>query len=404
MPVALAMLAAACSGDDGDAAPTTVAVTTTTVPVREDDGRLVLGVFLPRTGPGATLGEPMIAAIDAAILAINDAGGVLGQRVTREIVDENAGAGMAELVRREVDAIVGPASSIVALAQLDDAVRPDAGVVVCSPSATSLALDSYPDNQLFFRTVPSDSLQMTAIGDIAADTGADSVAVGYVDDVYGRGLAEAFTADAANRTFTISAQVPYSADDENLSAPVAELIAGAPGVIVVLGGPDDGTRLLAEIDTATQGRQLPDVIVNDAVRAGRQAISSLSNEFRDKVTGVAAYAKPFTDLSAEGFFTANAVDCVNLIALAATQADSDSPSKIQANMAAVSADGRSCVSYADCVEKLQDGLQIDYNGQTGSVELSTTTGDVTRGLFEWFGFDEAGVDSERDPGSPFVTP
>ena len=46
-------------------------------------------------------------------------------------------------------------------------------------------------------------------------------------------------------------------------------------MIVVLGGADDGTRLLAALDAATQGRERPEVIVNDAIRGGRQAIPSL---------------------------------------------------------------------------------------------------------------------------------
>ena len=406
LPVALvatATLLGACTGSEDDTAPTSLATTTSTVVTRDDDGRLVIGVFLPRTGPGAGLGEPMIASIDAAIAEINAAGGVLGQTVSHEIVDENSDTGMAELVQMGVDAIVGPASSTVALAQLDDAVRQDTGVVVCSPSATALALDDYPDNKFFFRTVPSDSLQMTAIGKLAAGTGVDSVAVGYLDDVYGRGLADSFTADAQNRTFTITDEVPFTADQEDLTETVDRLLTGAPGVIVVLGGADDGTRLLAALDTATQGRERPKVIVNDAIRSGRQAIPALSDEFRSVVTGVAPLAKPVTLGDAEGFFTANAVDCVNLIALAAVQGRSDSPLTIQTNMAAVSVGGANCVSFADCVEKLGSGLQIDYNGQTGSVELSTTTGDLTRGWFEVFAFDEAGVDYPQ-PISPTQVP
>jgi branched-chain amino acid transport system substrate-binding protein len=399
---ATALLGACTEGDD-DTAPTSLATTTSTVVTRDDDGQLVLGIFLPRTGAGAGLGQPMIAAIDAAIAEINQVGGVLNRPVTRELVDENSGTGMAELVQLGVDAIIGPASSTVALAQLDDAVQQDIGVVVCSPSATALALDDYPDNKFFFRTVPSDSLQMTAIGKLAAGTGVDSVAVGYVDDVYGRGLAQAFADDAQNRTFTISAEVPFTADQEELAATADQLLTGAPGVVVVLGGPDDGTRLLAALDTATQGRERPEVIVNDAVRSGRQAIPSLSDEFREAITGVAPLAKPVTG-EAEGFFTANAVDCVNLIALAAEQARSDSPRFIQAQMAAASVGGATCVSFADCLEKINDNLLIDYNGQTGSVELSTTTGDLVRGWFEAFAFDAEGVDFKIEPGSPFQVP
>ena len=89
--------------------------------------------------------------------------GVLGKDVVLEIVDEGGGTGPDELLASGVDAIVGPASSRVALAQLSSIVQPETGVVTCSPTATALALDDFPDNGFFFRTAPSDSLQMAAI-------------------------------------------------------------------------------------------------------------------------------------------------------------------------------------------------------------------------------------------------
>ena len=110
----------------GQAATTTstvVAPTTTTLPPRANDGVLKIGGFLPRTGPGAALGEPMIAAVDEAVADINQAGGVLGRNVGLEAVDENSGTGIDELLLEPVDAIVGPASSTVALSQLGEAVN-----------------------------------------------------------------------------------------------------------------------------------------------------------------------------------------------------------------------------------------------------------------------------------------
>ena len=168
-------------------------MTTTSSPARSDDGVLVLGVLLPTTGPGATLfGEGMIDAVELATDEINAAGGVNGADV--ELIDADEGAtaasaaiGFDSLITGGVDAIIGPASSIVALSDLDAPVS--AGVVTCSPTATALALDDYPDNGLFFRTVPSDSLQMVAMARVAERTGSTSIAIGYLDDSYGRGLA-----------------------------------------------------------------------------------------------------------------------------------------------------------------------------------------------------------------------
>ncbi len=390
----------ACTDDASTTDTTAAAQTTTTIAERVNDGRLVLGVYLPRTGPGAVLGEPMIEAIQGAVAEINAAGGVLGSDVVLEIRDENAGTGMSELVEFGVDAIVGPASSTVALSQLDEAVGANAGLVVCSPTATALALDNYPDNRLFFRTVPSDSLQMAAIVVRAGRTGAGTVSVGYLDDTYGRGLLGAFRREAAARSLPVSAQVGFNPDLLDLGPVAVELLADEPGVVVVLGDADDGSRLLSALDSATANSSVPLVIVSEALRNGGPTIQSLSPRFLARLSGIAPYARSVA-LGIDGFFTAHAIDCVNLIALAAVQAGSDAPRSMQTQMAAVSASGRSCVSFEDCIDRLDQGLQIDYNGASGTVELSSTTGDVTRANFEEFRFDDASAD---DVGEPFSIP
>ena len=277
------VIVAACSGDGQQAATTTstVAPTTTTLPARANDGELVIGAFLPQTGPGAALGGPMITAVDEAVRQINQAGGVLGRNVGLRVVDESAGTGLDELLAAGVDAIVGPASSTVALSQLSDSVMPVTGVVTCSPSASALSLDDYPDNKFFFRTIPSDSLQMAAIERRVERTGVETVAVGYLDDPYGRGLADAFVDEVTARNrLELLANVGFDADQEFLDDVADELLALGPGVVVVLGDADDGTRLLAALDAATAGVTPPLVIINDAIRGSRQAIQALTPGFR----------------------------------------------------------------------------------------------------------------------------
>ena len=215
--VLIGVLLVACG--DPAASPTEVSVTTpsTTVPSsRVDDGVLRIGVFLPGTGSGARLGQPMIDAIDAAVASINEAGGVLGRPVEQTYVDEATAVGFDPMIQSGVDAIIGPASSRVALTSLSEALT--SGVMVCSPSATATALDEYPDQGLFFRTVGSDTLQMSALARTAARTGSGSVAVVHLDDPYGRGLLEAFRIAVDNRsTLSIADEVPFAADDQDLT-------------------------------------------------------------------------------------------------------------------------------------------------------------------------------------------
>jgi branched-chain amino acid transport system substrate-binding protein len=100
-----------------------------------------------------------------------------------------------------------------------------------------------------------------------------------------------------------------------------------------------------------------------------------------------------TDEGPEGFFTAHAVDCVNLITLATIVAGSDDPARIKAKVGEVASGGRVCTSFDSCVSLLDQDLQIDYNGYSGSVDLSNSAGDPTRAWFESFGFDDDGIET-----------
>ena len=104
------------------------------------------GSCCPKSGEGATIGQPLIDAAVAAVEQINAAGGVLGRPVELETdFDEGNNAATASeaisgLLERDVDAVIGPASSTVALATLDELED----VLTCSPTATAIALDDYP--------------------------------------------------------------------------------------------------------------------------------------------------------------------------------------------------------------------------------------------------------------------
>lgn len=393
--VGAALVLPACSGGDDDPAPsTTVAVTTTTVVERENDGTLTLGVYLPLTGAGASLGPPLIAGVEEAVALINDNGGVLGQDI--ELVSADEGSEPIEaLLDDDVDAIIGPASSLVALTGLGPAVDANNGVVTCSPMATARGLDAYPDNQFFFRTAPSDTLQMAAIARVAERTGALTVSVGYLDDPYGRGLSDAFEDALEGRPLNIAESIGFSGDQGDLGSVAADLLAVDPGVVVVLGDADDGSRLLAALDAQTDDP--PEVIINDSIRQARQVIQGLSDDFRDELTGLAPQSGTASGDDEMGFFVPHAIDCVNLIALAATDAGSDSPVEIRRQMPAVSTGGRACTTFSACADLIGRDLGIDYNGLSGRVDFSSVTGDPTRAWFEIFTFDTDGNEVSQSP-------
>jgi len=397
--LALTAALAACSPGDEIVVDETIANTTTTTMKAQvtGDGQLVIGALLPLTD--TLLGEPMAAAVQTAVDRINAAGGVLGQRVRLVVTDEGsstatATASIQTLLDSDVDAIIGPASSLVALSTLDELVA--AGKVVCSPTASALALDDFPDSDLFFRTVPSDSLQARAIGAAADQTGAQRVTIVYVDDSYGRPFANAVEASLANEAIAVVGRIAFAADDDDLSDEAALLADSDTQVLVLLANGEDGTRFLEALDDDDTSR-LSKIVVNDALRnpAAPQRIQGLDDELREKIIGLAPQADS-GDVDAPfdppGLFAANAFDCANLIALAAVRADSDASRDIARQIAQVSVSGSACETFAECAETFQSELQIDYNGPTGVTDLLIRTGDPSRATFDRFTFDESGRD------------
>ncbi|MDG2438771.1 MAG: ABC transporter substrate-binding protein [Ilumatobacter sp.] len=395
----LAIAAAACTPGSDAAPETTQAASTTTFPaLDQSDGILTIGLLLPSSNP--TLGQGLIDAANIAVDRINDARGVLGRNVRVVEQDEGLGDGtaaasIAALLEStpSVDAVIGPSSSLVALSQLDTLVA--AGIPSCSPTATALALDEFPDERLFFRTVPSDSLQAVAAADLAERTGVQDVAVVYIDDAYGRPFAAAVEDALAAGTRSVSRVETYGfvRTDGDLADKAQRVADSRARVAILLAGSDDGAAFLEALDDTSFG-SITDIIVNDALRdpSITPRVEALDPALRALVRGVAPQAqssdadRPFDP---PGLFAAQAFDCVNLIALAAYSVDSDDPAEFASQIPALTVGGRVCLSFEACSVLLDEPLDINYNGPDGITEL-LVIGDPARARFDVFRFDDTG--------------
>lgn len=400
--IAGALLVAACTSASPEVGPTTVdsstTSTTTTLP-RVSDGQVSVGVLLPSTGIGAQFGSPLISAVRVGVESINAAGGILGQPMRLVEADEggtaaSAAAALDSLIGQGVDAIIGPASSLNALAVASTAIA--AGIPMCSPAASAIALDEFPDNGLFFRTIPSDSLQAAAIAKSAELTGNPQVGMAYVDDVFGRAFSRSVTKELGLRNLQLVNNVAVSVTDTDLSDHVNALFSGEPGVIIVIADADTGARILAEIGANVQIRRptVPRILVNDAIRMARssQLLRDLPNRVRNQILGISPMAIPPNGTRFTAPFAAHAHDCLQLIALSAERAGTDDPLRIANGIVGVSVRGSVCEGFVDCRNRLELGLQIDYLGASGPLRLSTLTGDPTVANFQRFTFDNEGRD------------
>ena len=221
--------------------------------LRRDDV-IVLGMLMPESGALAEVGPPIE---DAAFLAqdeINQSGGLLGRRFVLAVCDTGTDAAQATRAAKwlveqaRVPAIIGPAASSATL-QVANTVTVPGGVVIVSPSSTSPALTDLRDQDLVWRTAPSDAIQGAAIAAHLLAGGYGKVAVVNRDDTYGNGLRDAIqrTLCAADRCGEGDYYTRSYAEDsvEDQSRILFELQTFEPDVVVLIAFVTDGIRFLS---------------------------------------------------------------------------------------------------------------------------------------------------------------
>lgn len=407
----LLLVAAACD-EDSSSVPTTslpAPTTPTTRPARGNvDGVLTLGVLLPSSGPASGLGASMSRGVELAVSEINRAGGVNGRPVRLVLADEGTGPATAAeavdtlLVEQEADVIIGPASARVALTLLDQVVRQDA--LVCSPSNSAIALSDFPDRGLYFRTMPSDSLQAKALARAIAGTGLGTASVLYPNDDYGRRFAELLTSDLEQLEVGVVASIPYDTSSDAFGPVARRALDPAPEALAVLGPAQPGGEVLAALRQAGAPPDRVPTFVTDAMR--RADLSDQVEAGRPtSVTGITGTAPAAVPTSATWFldalgafapgtsasYASYAYDCANLVALASLATGSDDPLVVRQQMAPISRSGGTCRNFVECAPLVNEGRNVDLEGASGPIDLSDT-GDPSGAIYDQFTFDETGRD------------
>lgn len=358
------------------------------------DGVLRIGTLLPTTGDVAFIGPGMIAAVEIAVRDLNTAGGVLGQPV--EVLHRNSGTAdeqiletaFAELVERDVDVIIGPATS--ALAERLVPLAAEAGVTVISPAATYPTVRAATPAGVFFRTIPAYDQQAVAIIDALDTEGVSSVALITTGDALGLAFELTVRAALDDRGMRLGAieQLDAATNPARLAFSIA---SSEPEAVIVATGASlaeqNARALTALIDRGVAAEALwltaqnladysaavPAGLLEDAngVLEGAVVSAELLERFRQ--------SDPFLRTAR---FGPEAYDAVVLAALAAQLAGDDGgPSIARTLAAAAGADaGIPCASYGECLSVLETEPAIDYDGISGPLTLDGA-GDVIAGAF-----------------------
>lgn len=354
------------------------------------DGTLSIGTLLPQTGDLAFLGPPEFAGVDLAVQDINAAGGVLGKDVKRYNGDSGdgtpdiAGAEVDKLFNQNVDAIIGAAASGVSLSVIDKITG--SGTIHFSPANTAAGFDTYEDNDLYFRTAPSDVLQGQILANLVVEDGNENVAILGRQDFYGEGLAEQVQTTVEERGGTVADFQLYAADAQNYTAEVNQIAASDPDSLVLVAF-EETTKLIPQLIAKGLGPQDIDIYFVDGNLAdyseesfdltGVKGTVPVSGDpdpkFNDRLLEIDPELKDFS-------YSTQSYDAVVITALAAIAAGDDSGKAAGAEIVNITKDGTACRSFEECAKMLENGEDIDYEGASGPTDM-TQTGSLVAGTY-----------------------
>jgi len=196
------------------------------VQAQDETETYILGVAQPFTGSLGSFGEDFARGIELAVMQMNAELEAAGSPIRFEIASadtEQTPEGAARAVQTIVQTtgaqvIVGPLTTgeVLGAKQFAD----ENGVVLVAP-ASSGAAGAIPGDNIFRVIYPPDNFAARAFAGIAIDRGYENVVILHVDDPFGNGLNESFTADfqAAGGGEVVS--IAYAPDAADLSSEAA---------------------------------------------------------------------------------------------------------------------------------------------------------------------------------------
>jgi len=368
--------------------------------VQAADGPLKLGALMPMTGDLQAYGQTSLNGIELAAKEINDAGGVLGQDMEIELGDTqtNPQSGIdaaKQLVSiNGVSGIVGALSSGVTI-PVAESVTSKEGVPQISGASTSPVITGLDDNDFMFRTVPSDAFQGRALAEVVADDGMSSVSILYVNNDYGEGLADSFSAAFENNGGTVDERIAYEKGNASYRGELSNAAGGGAEALVLIGYPESGVTILRQ---ALEGGHFDRFVFTDGMKAP-EIIDSVGAEVLEGSFGTAPEALTDTD-SAQHFrsayegeygevppkpFIDTAYDATWVLALAAQAAGSTDGVAVRDALRDVANPPGEQILPGDwkkAMELLADGEDINYSGASGSVNFDDN-GDVSGTFAHW---------------------
>ena len=289
-------------------------------------------------------------------------------------VDAAAAQAAAErlITAEKVNAIMGADCSGVTTAVLKNVAMPN-GIVMISPSATSPALSTEPDNGLFFRTAPSDARQGEVIADLLMEKGFKTAALSHTNNDYGKGLAASIEKNFTSRGGKITITASHEDGKADYSAEVAALAQAGGDILIVAGYLDQGGKgiIQASLDADAFNKFfLPDGMIGDALpkAIGPDLNGSIGSVPGTDSPGAAKYSKLAKAAGFEsGPYGPESYDAAALIMLAMEKSKSTKSNVFKSSvMDVANAPGEKIFpgELGKALQLIKAGKDIDYVGAT----------------------------------------
>lgn len=212
---------------------------------------VTIGALMPMTGALGEYGVHSLNGVKLAVDEINAGGGVLGADLNVAVGDTqtNPQAGVLAakqlIATNKVVGFVGALASGVTI-PVAKSVSSVAGIPQISSASTAPVITTLDDNDFLFRSTPHDALQGIVLADVVRDAGYAKVAIIYVNNDYGQGLADAFAASFAKLGGSVTASIAYEEKQASYRGELSQAAKGGPEALVQIAYPGDGVPMLKQ--------------------------------------------------------------------------------------------------------------------------------------------------------------
>ena len=354
-----------------------------------------VGALIPLTGGLQAYGESSLNGIRLAVKEINEAGGVLGGELELVVGDTQTRAQPAIDAAMRLVSVDGVAGILGALSSgntipVATSVSKPNQIPQISNASTAPAITTLDDGDFLFRTVPSDAYQGVVLANLVESAGIGSIAVLYVNNDYGVGLAESF-AGAYGGTVTQSAA--FEPNKASYRGELQSVAGGDAEALLLIAYPDDGGLLI--LRQSLEEGFFDKFVFTDGMKT-TQLVEDIGAEFMDGMFGTAPASAESEagDIFAAAFeaeygelpplpFIDSAYDAAFILGLAIEQAGSTDGVAIRDAIREVANEPGEIIlpgEFAKAKELIAAGTAINYQGAAGDHEFDEN-GDVS-GTFE----------------------